>query len=59
MCGIVGYLNRTDEAGAPVGCTILGMLNALVAAVLTPPGWLFSVSHRRLLRGSREAGGRG
>ena len=29
MCGIVGYLNRTDEPGAPVGCTILSMLNAL------------------------------
>jgi methylamine---glutamate N-methyltransferase subunit A len=29
MCGIVGYLNRTNDEQAPVGCTILSMLHAL------------------------------
>jgi len=29
MCGIVGYLDRIYDEQAPVGCTILGMLNAL------------------------------
>ena len=29
MCGIVGYLDKTNEDQAPVGCTILGMLSAL------------------------------
>src|SRR5690242_5817638 len=29
MCGIVGYLDRTDGGQGPVGKTILGMLQAL------------------------------
>ena len=29
MCGIVGYLDRMSDERAPVGSTILGMLNAL------------------------------
>lgn len=29
MCGIVGYLDRTNNEHAPVGCVILGMLDAL------------------------------
>jgi glutamate synthase domain-containing protein 1 len=29
MCGIVGYLDKTNSERAPVGCTVLSMLNAL------------------------------
>jgi glutamate synthase domain-containing protein 1 len=29
MCGIVGYLDKTNDDHAPVGCAILGMLRAL------------------------------
>jgi glutamate synthase domain-containing protein 1 len=29
MCGIVGYLDRTDSGQGPLGATILGMLQAL------------------------------
>jgi glutamate synthase domain-containing protein 1 len=29
MCGIVGYLDKTDSGQGPVGATILGMLRAL------------------------------
>ena len=29
MCGIVGFLNRSDDASQPLGSTLLGMLRAL------------------------------
>jgi methylamine---glutamate N-methyltransferase subunit A len=29
MCGIVGFLNKTNDTQVPAGATILGMLNAL------------------------------
>jgi len=46
MCGIVGFLDKTNDANAPAGGTILGMLNALGCrgpdsagvALFGPPG---------------------
>src|SRR5215831_5890496 len=46
MCGIVGFLNKSNEPSVAAGCTVLNMLNALACrgpdsagvALFGPPG---------------------